>query len=563
MSLLGIDTTVLRVGSLGALILALALAAVVLHRFSSDENGLVGTVKDRFVLGVPWGTLVVVALVYAIYYLVQGGGQRGGPIVVGFRSWSYWYPQSMLFSSFTHSSHSHLMGNLFGTLAFAPIVEYAWGHYPRSADQADMGKSVSDHGLGSRESRLDRYGRWLEHPAVRIGTFVGVVFVVGIVGSLIVPGAAIGFSGVVFAFAGFALVTFPIAAVLAIVGIQVVRLVYRSFTDPFVLAQAQERFVRPSWADVAVQGHLYGLLIGVLLALVLLRYRDHSPNLRHVFFAVLVFAVSRSLQSIYWFLGNEGYVLFQALGTAGVILLATIIAVATIENDRLLVSRIDLRVSTAVVGFIVALVLALALLGVPYNLVSVTGGEEVEDGIEIQDYTVTYAEGVENKYISALDLPVYQGPSVRMSGVIVVSEKRNVWERSVSREQLEIDGSATVVLGDATWRETVRIQRTQWTVAGGNISYQVFGRHDGAYYRLFESDLAVAQPTIDGKTIAIQPAASQSEIVVVANETVLGVEPVPADGKHVQIENLSFERENNRLFVAHERTELLLAEYST
>ena len=542
MSALGIDETLLRIVSLGALAGALLLCGFVLARLGEDENRLVAGLRERFVFGIPWGTAIVILLVYAIYYLVQGGGKPGGPIVVGFRSWSLWYPESILLSSFTHASESHLMGNLFGALAFAPIAEYAWRHCPENRED-------------------ERMGDWWDNHYLRIAVFVLAVFVVGVLGSLIVPGPVIGFSGVVFAFAGFALVTFPIATVLAILGVQVVRLVYRSVTDPWVVAVSQEQFVRPWWVDVAIQGHLYGLLVGVLLAGLLLQYRGRSPNIRHVFFAAVVFTVSRSLQYIYWPLGNERYVLFQAIGTAAVLVLALLIAVAVFGEERMFISRIDLRVHTAGAGVLLSLVLALAVLGIPYNLVSVDGGQELDDGIEVRDYTVTYAENVPDRYASSLNLPVYQGPSVNVSGVIVASDERNIWERRIPAGELASQGSATVVLGDATWRETVRIQRTTWRVTGGNSTYKVFGQRGDKPRQLFASEPAIARPVIDGSRIAIQPSEDFYNVAVIENESVLGFEQIPPGGENVTVADITFERDDKKLIAVHERTAIQIGRF--
>ncbi len=559
---LGLDETLLRTVSLGALAVAVLLAGYVLTRYSDDEDGLVAGLRERFVFGIPWGTIIVIVTVYAFYYLVQGGGEDGGPIVAGFRSWSLWYPQSMLFSSFAHSSEAHLMGNLFGTVAFASIAEYAWRHYPD--ERTNTGVE-----LGERSIRLPR------NPYARIGVFVLAVFLVGLLGAVIVPGAVIGFSGVVFAFAGFAIVTFPVATVFAILAIPIVRLLYRSVQDPIVVTAAQERLVRPGWVDVAVQGHLYGLLVGVLLGAALVSYRDQSPNLRHVFFAALVFSVSRSLQSIYWFLGNERFVLFQAAGAAGVFLLVTLIVLTAFDKRRMLVSRIDLSVSTAGAGLLLSVVLALALLGIPYNLVPVSGGEELDNGIEVEDYTVTYAENVEDRYISSLSLPVYQGPSVSMSGVIVASEDRNIWERTVSKQELASRGSVTIPVGDATWRETVTIDRTAWDVAGGNSTYKVSGEHDNVRQELFAADPAIADSLVNGSRVVINPTTEFYEIVVIEadgvrsvdgdliieSEAQLGDAPIPREDGNVTVADITFERDGDDLRAIHERTEFLLAEF--
>ena len=205
---------VFELASFGALLVALVLSGLVLTRFSRD-GGLLSPLRERLVLGVPWGTMIVMALVYAIYLSVQGGDEWGGPIVVGFRSWSLWYPQGILFSSFSHSSQGHVIGNLLGTLAFAPIAEYAFSHYPQQR--------------GSQS-----FGSWRANPFARIAIFVAGVVLVGLAGALLVPGAVIGFSGVVFALAGVAVVRYPVTTVVLLVINDVVGLVFRSLRNPVI-----------------------------------------------------------------------------------------------------------------------------------------------------------------------------------------------------------------------------------------------------------------------------------------------------------------------------------------
>lgn len=538
----GVDETLLRIVSYVLLGVALLVSAAVLTRLS-DEDGILAPLRERFVYGIPWGTVIVVVAVYGFYYLVQGGGQDGGPIVVGFRSWSLWAPGTMLFSSFAHANESHLIGNLFGTLAFAPLVEFAWGHYPRE-----------------RETRILPSSLW--KPPVRIALFVVAVFLAGVAGSLIVPGAVIGFSGVVFAFAGFAVVTLPIRTVLAILGIGAVRLVWEALRNPWSVAQAGPVFSTPSWANVAVQGHLYGLLVGVLLGTALLRLRDQSPRLRHIYFATLVFAITRSLDAIYWFLGGDTYILFRALGAAAVLFLAAVVTMAAYDGGWQLVELIDLRLRTAAIGFLVTFVCALAVIGIPYNLVSVDGGAEVENGVEVRDYTVTYAEDIDDRYISSLNLPVGQGPAVQQSGVIVASEDRNIWEVRVSARELAFRGETTVVLGDATWRETVVVNRTEWQVRGGNTTYKVFVRQDDQpRTQLFASEPALADPTLNGTRFYIRPTSDWYEIVVTRNSSIAGTEPIPADGESVSLGGVEYERDEQKLLARHASTEFQVAQY--
>jgi membrane associated rhomboid family serine protease len=539
----GFDDALVRIVSRVGLIGALLLSLVVVTRFS-DDGSLLAPLRKRFVLGVPWGTVIVILLVYAVYRVVQGGGEPGGPIVVGFRSWSLWYPQGLLLSSFSHSSESHLIGNLLGTVAFAPIVEYAWSHYPRQR--------------GSQS-----FSSWRTNPFVRIGVVVVATVLVGIGGALFVPGAVIGFSGVVFAFAGFALVTRPITTVLAILGIQVVSLVRRAFVDPWSVAVAQPEFSLPSGANTALQGHLFGLFVGIVLAVAVVRYRGQWPKLRHIWFAVLVFAVSRSMHAVYWFLSADEFVFFRALGTAGVLVMASLVALAALSRDRPLVARIDLPVRTAAVGLLLAVVCALALVAVPYNLAPVTPGDATADGIQVRDYTVTYAEDAENKYISALELPVVrESMTVNMSGVIVTSDRRNVWELDTSAGRLAFNGRSLVVLGDATWRDTVYINRTEWALTGGNTTYKVFGTHgDDPRRLLFAAEPALARPIVNGSRISIEPAEQFYDVAVRRNGSRIGAERIPSHNDTVAIGGITFAREGQKLIAIHERTVVEIAKY--
>jgi len=224
-------------------LLGAGVVSLFLLRASHSEDRPTDRLRRRFVLGVPWGTLVSVAGVLVVYVVLQGGGQSGGPVVVGFRSWGFGYPLGMLTAAFAHASESHVTGNLLGTVVFAPIAEYTWSHYP------------TERGSHS-------FGDWRTNPFVRIGLFVLGVVLVGLATSFFTPGALIGFSGVVFAFGGVAVVTRPLLAVVGLLAERVVRLTYSAVLDPVSFARASEQFVSPSWADIAIQGHALGLFLG-------------------------------------------------------------------------------------------------------------------------------------------------------------------------------------------------------------------------------------------------------------------------------------------------------------
>jgi len=158
---------------------------------SLEDHGLLVRLRRRFVLGVPWGTVVTVLGVLAVYLFVQGGYTHWyRPVVIPFRAWSYLAPLGMLTAGFAHAGPGHLLGNLFGTVALAPIVEYAFGHFPR-------------------ERGASSFGSLQTNPYVRaLLVFPATVAIVGVTLTLFTLGPVIGFSGVVFAFAGFALVRY-------------------------------------------------------------------------------------------------------------------------------------------------------------------------------------------------------------------------------------------------------------------------------------------------------------------------------------------------------------------
>jgi len=84
------------------------------------------------------GTLVAIAAVVAVYLFVQSGLENPNrPVVIPFRSWSYFYPEGMLWSGLAHSGRSHITGNLLSTLVAGALAEYAYGHFPDSREIDD------------------------------------------------------------------------------------------------------------------------------------------------------------------------------------------------------------------------------------------------------------------------------------------------------------------------------------------------------------------------------------------------------------------------------------------
>jgi len=534
-------------GSLGALLVGVVVSVLALVRLSDWQP--VATARRRLLLGAPLGTVLTVLLLNVVFWVVQGGAD-GEPVVVGFRSWSLFYPVGMVTAAFAHNGLAHLTGNVLGTLVFAPIAEYAWSHYPTERG------SVSFGSLGT-------------NPFVRLGVFLAAVLAVGLATSLFTPGALVGFSGVVFAFAGFALVTRPLLAVAAVVGQRVVGLVYFGLQNPVLTASTQTRVVAPSWANVAIQGHTLGLVVGVVLGLLVLRRRGRAPDVRHVWFAALVFAVSQTLYAFYIPLSTERFVLFRGAGTAAVFLLAAVVATAAAETDRTVLARIDLSRREVATGLLLAVVFALALVAVPYNLTAVSGEVNPRDpnatAVEVRDYTVAYVEGVPNQYVAGVETPVVGGGlSVNESGVVVTSDSRNAWEVVVSRGQLAFRGQASVPVGGLGWRDRVVVNRTQWSATGGGTAYKVYLRRPGEPRILaFGSDPAAAGPVVNGTTVRVAPASGPKgyRVEILENDTVAATAPVPTAGANRTLRGLTFNRTGSKLRVVEDDTVVTIATY--
>lgn len=523
-----------------ALLAALAFSAYILRGPRSTRP--LDPLRERFVLGVPWGTLLTVLGVLAVYFLLQGGGQPGGPVVVGFRSWSFTYPVGMLTAAFAHASEGHITGNLLGTVAFAPVAEYAWSHYPTKR---------GSHSFGTLRT----------NPLVRILLFVLGVFLVGLATSFFTPGALIGFSGVVFAFGGFAVVTRPLTAVGALVAGRVVSLSYRALENPVVLARGQTRFVTPGWADIAIQGHALGLLLGVLAGLAIVRSRDEWPGTGRVYFATLVYVISNGLYQFYWYLSSTEYVLFRGAGAAAMFTLAAVVALAFTARDRTLIARIDLSRRDVAVGVLVCVVLAIALVAVPYNFVSVDAGPATDDGVQVRDYTVTYAEQVPNEYIAGVQLPIVgESLTVNTSGVIVASERRSVWEAVVPAGQLASRGAVRVPVGGVGWRETVIVSRSGWSVIDGGSTYKVFaGKPDGGAKQVFTADPVRVPATLNGSRVAIAPADGGYRLAVQRDDQTIASGELPQSDSSVTIGGINFTRNGRNLNASVGTTELRIA----
>jgi membrane associated rhomboid family serine protease len=532
------------------LLVATVVASLSVARRLGGDGRWGAVLRRRFVLGVPWGTLLTVLFVLLVYWVLQGGWTNpNSPLVIPFRSWSYLSPVGVLVAGFAHSSPGHITGNLIGTVVFAPVVEYAVGHYP------------SERGAETFTSlETNPFARVLVVPAGSL--------VVGFLTGLFSLGPVIGFSGVVFAYMGFAFVTRPYLAVGALVSERVVRLTYSALRNPQITREGRPAFITPWWADVAVQGHALGIFLGAVLAMALLWRREEWPNPFALWFAALVFGIEENLWAVYAPRGASEYVLFRAVGVGSMFAFATLVTAAVAASDRPVSARFDVGLRSGTGYVVVAILVALAAVAVPFGFTTVNGDlpEEAET-VEVRDYTVTYVEGAPNQYVPSFEISLFgrafsarKAAGVRSSGVVVFSEQRRLWIEAVSKNRLEFRGRAAVRVGGIGWREAVFASRNGWSLQGNSSAYKVYLQPGGGERRLaFRTDRVTASPTVAGRNVSVHPTPEGFDVLVLQGNRTVGREPIPAAFNETEVGGLMINRTEKNLFAVHDDTRVRVA----
>lgn len=523
-----------------------ALSLVVIWWF--DRTRDLGTKRRRrLLLGLPWGTFVTILLVLAVYLFVQDAwGNWFEPVVIPFRSWSYLYPLGVVVSGFAHHGVGHLTGNLIGTLVLGTLAEFAWGHFPTRR--------------GS-----ESFSSLRTNPYVRaFVTVPGVVVVVGLLNSAFSWGPVIGFSGVVFAFAGFAFVRYPLLTVVALTADDVVDVIYRALQDPVVVSRAKPSFGEPWWAGIAVQGHLLGLFIGLAIGAYALRHRDEPAAVRRWIGAVLV-AGSLSLWAIWWFRGNEQFVLYRGLGIVFIFVLASLItwSLRSIQSDRTIR---DVPWRTVGTLGLVFPILVIGAVAVPLNLG--TGAQDDisanATSVEVRDYSITYAENVTNRQTNVVNLSVLgETTAVKASGVIVRSDRRHIWTQAVSKSRLAFTGTTRVRVGGLGWQETVTVSRQGWSLAGNGSAYRVWLRGPSGPWKQAYRSAEFAEPTLAGKKIGIRPLRNGFFLELRENGSAVALLPLPATNTSVSGAGITIVREDRKLVARFNRTRITIAKRET
>ncbi|GAA0657758.1 rhomboid family intramembrane serine protease [Salarchaeum japonicum] len=537
-----------------ALAAALALALVasfgVVRALDRPRGRWFRRLRSRLLFGVPWGSLVSILGVLAFYLFVQGGADGlYSPLTLPFTSWSYTYPLGVLTAPFAHSGYGHLYGNLVGTVVLAPLAEYAFSHFP------------TERGDGSFSSLR-------ANPYVRAFVLFPLgVLLVGLATSVFAWGPVIGFSGVVFAFAAFALVRYPLAVVVALTVRSAVSTLYSALTDPVVVASAGSSYGGPWWAGVAVQGHFLGLTLGVLLGVVVLAKRDRGPSALRLFAGTVLFAASLSLWAWWWYRGPATYVLYRAVGVLFVLAVGWVVA-AAVRAGR---SRDPLGWGTDIsrrqAGVLLVLVPLAVMAGVaaPINYTTTDGSGLPADAVEVGDYQVAYAENVPNQRVSGIDVSLFgESTSVNASGVIVYSSERALWTEAVSAGRLAFTGTSTVRVGGLGWESEVRAERRGWVAAGGGAAYVVSLTPDGGDRRyVYGSDPATADLTLAGRNVSIVTREGAFYLALTRDGAVLDAAPVPAAGNATTVEGIRFVHRNDELVAVYDGTRVTVASEET
>jgi membrane associated rhomboid family serine protease len=522
------------------------------------DGGWGGRLRARFLLGVPWGTLLAVALVLAVYLFAQNAaGKWQGPLTVPFYSWSYYYPTGWLFAPFAHSGPGHLTGNVVGTLVFAPVAEYAWSHFP------------SRRGATS-------FGSWREHPYVRAFVlFPLAVLLVGWATALFHWGPVIGFSGVVFAFAGFALVRYPLVTVVALSARGLLRELYFTVQDPVITASAGPSYGPPWWANVAVEGHLFGLLAGVLLGAAVLGRRDTVPSATRLWVGGVVLAAALSLWALWFAAGGDTYVLFRGPGMVLVAAVGVLVAAAVRATDRPLLPGGDTSRRTVALAVVLVPLLVMALVAVPVNTVRIDDPTIPGEGVEVGNYHVVYAENVPNArvaavqpdpvYVPVLNQTLFEDALVyNTSGVIVINDEREIWSRQVAAGRLGFFGDERVRVGGVGVEQSVRVTRRGWSAAGSGTVYTVWmSPPEGSRERVFSADPATADLTLAGRNVSVVSAGDQFRLAVRRGNATVGTTPIPGANETRTAGGVRFVREGDEVLAAANGTQVPVATRET
>lgn len=490
--------------------------------------------QSRFVLGVPWGTIALCCLIGTVYFVVQDGlGAWGEPLTIPFTSWSYRHPLGVLLGPVAHQGPDHLLANLTGTLVFGSVAEYVYGH--------------GSTGGGLRNA-----------PAVRAFViFPGVALLAGVVSIAFSWGPSIGFSDVVYAFAGVALVRYPLGTVVAISVGDALSVVLRAIEEPlFVVSRTPAS--DPWFVDTALQSHTFGLLLGITAGVALLVVRDADPpSAFRLWVAAALFGSVQSLWVVWW-PRETAYVLARGAGVLLVGCLATLITTATVAATSGLGSVSDGRARRIGFALLVVPLVVMAAVAVPINAATDVREPPEARTVDVGGYAVTYAEDVPNERLAPF--AAVTGEPATTSGVLVVDPDRGIWTRPVSAGRLESDGTESIRVGGLGWDRTVFVVRRGWRTTGGNTTFQVWiNPNHGGFNRVYASPPAQAAPVVAGHNVTVVPSGIRFRVRVTRANGTVGTAPIPERGENVTLGPVELRRDRDRLIAVTDDTRVPVA----
>ncbi|AEH37922.1 rhomboid family intramembrane serine protease [Halopiger xanaduensis] len=610
-----------------ALAATFALSLATVSRLDRPARRWRDAAGERLVAGVPWGTLVVVAFVVCVYLFVQDGiTDVSDPVTIPYRAWSFFYPLGLATAAFAHADLGHLVGNMAGTVVAAPIAEYAWGHYvpDRDAD-ATAGGRLERWRTNPWVRALVLFplaviGIGLLTSVFALGPiigFSGVVFaivafaivhypiatLIAAIGAQSIlltvyraiqnpvsvhvveqsPPTAPGWAGI--AIQGHAL-GFFIGLVLGAVVLE--RRGRRPNALHVWLAILIFAFSRGLWQIYWYgEGNSFilfrgpGVVVVTVLALVItiaLAGSDEPVVPRRVerFVARLrgqdgrrsrerpKSLVDRPLEIAAgaWTRGAGGGDTDRSPG--GLERIRELAGGRTHESDEPLLANATRRSSAFLVVLLVLAVLAGT--AIPVNLAVYESTEASSEAIQIEDYTVEYAEEVENGLVSGIGVDaVVDDSGLEASGVIVSSERRNIWMEAVTSQRLSFTGEETIAVGGPGWRETVHVERVGWEPVGNEPVYQIRMWEAGEEPAVVhESTGAMADVLIENRLVTITSQDGEFVLEVASNETgLIATTPLPEEGETTRAGGLAFEREDGTLYAATDGTAVAVASKET
>ncbi len=493
-------------------------------------------IHHRLIFGIPWGTLVLVVSLLVFYLFVQQGWSHwDAPVTFPFTAWSYLYPAGHLTAGFAHATPGHLLSNLLGLLLLGSLAEYVWGHYP--------------------VAEVDRP----RDPWIRaLVCFPLAAVVVALVSVLFAWSPVIGFSGVVFALAGFTVVRFPIATVVLLAFQGVVGLVARALAHPTVVWQVERTLDPPGWVGIAAQGHAFGFLIGATIGLWLLYRRPVSPPAPwRLWLGIVITGSSMGLWAIWGGVGDDTFVLHRALGVTGVFLLSIgLTAAAHAGNEELGLSITPRHVMICLVCLPL---LTMVVAAVPLNLYTVADHEPPDAAVTDGGYTVYYGVDVEMRWTTPAVSWFVDERRTTTDGVIVINERQEMQTRQVSSQELAIEGEDAVTIGGIGWRNEIGVKRDGWRPVGNDTVYRVRLEHDGTDYTSFAADDRVGSPRIAGYAVGVAVTDGEFELLVVGPDGATQPVAMLEEDERTAVGKLELVRENDRITARHEATNVTVA----